>query len=266
MCAPDSESHALRLQSWQEAGHLLCLAFCTCALYLCLLCTPPLLPACSYIAVTVALYGSASLVVLHFSGVLGDETEGMLVGPLLMMSAAVTSLAAGLPIWMLPAPLLAAAGMTMFYESRLLRDYFIFAAAAGVTGEQQTYPRVGERGKQNGMGVEMHAAVGCAQQLHSGNFGATKGLYKRQRTLSTSRVVVSHPPFCHVVNCSWLVHLAPFLVPGYQDGGHGPQDSVRIVAFGHRACAAGTWPGVYQGLSPCGGRRAHGPGELAEEA
>ena len=80
------------------------------------------------------MYGVAALVLLHFSGSLGEEVEGMLVGPLLMLSAAVGALAAGLPIWMLPAPLLAASGLAMFYDTRTLRDYLLFAVGALLTG------------------------------------------------------------------------------------------------------------------------------------
>lgn len=81
------------------------------------------------------MYGVAALVLLHFGGSLGEETEGMLVGPLLMVSAAVGALAGGLPVWMLPAPLLAASGLAMFYDTRTLRDYLLFVAGALATGE-----------------------------------------------------------------------------------------------------------------------------------
>jgi hypothetical protein len=80
------------------------------------------------------MYGVAALVLLHCGGALGEEMEGTLVGPLLMLSAAVGALAAGLPIWMLPAPLLAASGLAMFYETRSLRDYLLFVAGALATG------------------------------------------------------------------------------------------------------------------------------------
>lgn len=80
------------------------------------------------------MYGVAALVLLHFSGSLSEETEGLLVGPLLMLSAAVGALAAGLPLWMLPAPLLAASGLAMFYDTRSLRDYLLFVAGALATG------------------------------------------------------------------------------------------------------------------------------------
>lgn len=58
----------------------------------------------------------------------------MLVGPLLMLSAAIGALAAGLPIWMLPAPLVAASGLAMFHDSRAMRDYALFVVGALATG------------------------------------------------------------------------------------------------------------------------------------
>lgn len=88
----------------------------------------------NYLAVTACMYGVAALVLLHFGGSLGEETEGMLVGPLLMVSAAVGALAGGLPMWMLPAPLLAASGLAMFYDTRSLRDYLLFVAGTLATG------------------------------------------------------------------------------------------------------------------------------------
>ena len=51
-----------------------------------------------------------------------------------MISAALGSLAAGLPLWVLPAPLLAAAGMAMFYDTRAFRDYLLFVLGALATG------------------------------------------------------------------------------------------------------------------------------------
>lgn len=88
----------------------------------------------SYVAITIATYGVAALVLLHFSGALGDEAAGALLGPVLMISASVGSLAAGIPMWVLPAPLLSAAGLAMYYETRTLRDYLLFTAGALVTG------------------------------------------------------------------------------------------------------------------------------------
>ncbi|KAI3433444.1 hypothetical protein D9Q98_003258 [Chlorella vulgaris] len=88
----------------------------------------------NYLAVTVCLYGVAALVLLHCGQSMSAEVESMLVGPLLMLSAAVGALAGGLPIWMLPAPLAAAAGLAMFYDTYSLRDYSLFVAGSLATG------------------------------------------------------------------------------------------------------------------------------------
>ncbi|PSC73750.1 no exine formation 1 [Micractinium conductrix] len=88
----------------------------------------------NYVAVTACMYGVAALVLLHVGGSLGEELEGLLVGPLLMLSAAVGALAGGLPMWMLPAPLLAASGLAMFYDTRALRDYLLFVVGSLATG------------------------------------------------------------------------------------------------------------------------------------
>jgi hypothetical protein len=90
----------------------------------------------SYVATSLALYGAAALVLLHFSGAMGEEAAGVLLGPVAMVSASVGSLAAGLPAWALPAPLLAAAGLALFYDSRSVRDYLLFVGGAVATGER----------------------------------------------------------------------------------------------------------------------------------
>ena len=88
----------------------------------------------SYIAITLALYGGGALTALYISGALDEETATAFIGPVAMISASVGGLVMGLPIWVLPAPLVAAAGFSLFFESRLLRDYLIFAAGAVATG------------------------------------------------------------------------------------------------------------------------------------
>lgn len=44
------------------------------------------------------------------------------------------ALAAGVPFQWLPAPLVAACGLALFYESRSLREYLVFVVGAFVTG------------------------------------------------------------------------------------------------------------------------------------
>jgi len=80
-------------------------------------------PPFSYIAITLAMYGMASIVLLHVSGMMGDRMALVLLGPILMVSTAIGCLVVGVPVWALPAPLVAAAGVAMYSESRSGRDY-----------------------------------------------------------------------------------------------------------------------------------------------
>ncbi|WPT14438.1 hypothetical protein PSENEW3_00000568 [Picochlorum sp. SENEW3] len=82
-----------------------------------------LAPPWSYIAITVATYGFGAVVLLLLSGMMGEETAAVILGPVVMISTAIGSLVLGLPIWALPAPLIGAAGVALYFESRALRDY-----------------------------------------------------------------------------------------------------------------------------------------------
>eukprot|EP00884_Botryococcus_braunii_P004652 jgi/Botrbrau1/14188/Bobra.182_3s0121.1 len=83
-------------------------------------------PPWNYIAVTFALYGGAALVVLHLAGLLGEEVGATLLGGALLLSAGAGALAAGVPLLFVPAPLIGAAGLALYYESGMLRDYLLF--------------------------------------------------------------------------------------------------------------------------------------------
>lgn len=84
----------------------------------------------SYVAITLGLYGMGALAVLHRSGALGEEAAGLALGPVLMLSSSVGSLVMGLPAYVIPAPLIASAGLALFNESRTLRDYTVFIVGA----------------------------------------------------------------------------------------------------------------------------------------
>lgn len=88
----------------------------------------------SYIAITIGLYGAGALVLLLATGMLGVEIAGVLLGPILMISSSVGALIVGMSVWAVPAPLLAAAGLAMFYDSRSMRDYIFFFLGACATG------------------------------------------------------------------------------------------------------------------------------------
>ena len=152
------------------------------------------------------MYGVAALVLLHCGGALGEEVEGMLVGPLLMLSAAVGALAAGLPIWMLPAPLLAASGLAMFYETRFLRDYLLFVVGALATG--------GWAGA--GAAAGRAAPAGCAGGAGRSTLLGRQYWGSAQRgSLSMTQSSCCRLPLCFLRSRRRLVCVAPLLVPGH---------------------------------------------------
>ena len=128
----------------------------------------------------------AALVLLHFSGSLSEEAEGVLVGPLLMVSAAVGALAGGLPMWMLPAPLLAAAGLAMFYDTRALRDYLLFVAGALGTGACPLPGRCARGGRAA-------AGLGVLEARWGGPLPGPLGRGQVRR-LAHRHVPLTHPP------------------------------------------------------------------------
>ena len=58
-------------------------------------------------------------------------------GTALMLSAGAGSVAAGVPLTVMPAPLVAAGGLAMYLESGALRDYLLFVAGALGTGVER---------------------------------------------------------------------------------------------------------------------------------
>jgi imidazolonepropionase-like amidohydrolase len=69
------------------------------------------------------------------AGLLGDAVASTLDGAALMIAAGAASLAAGVPITVMPAPLLAAGGLAMYLDTDALRDYLLFVAGTLGTGE-----------------------------------------------------------------------------------------------------------------------------------
>lgn len=45
----------------------------------------------------------------------------------MVLGAGAGAVAAGVPLYVMPAPLIAASGIALYYESRALRDYVLFA-------------------------------------------------------------------------------------------------------------------------------------------
>lgn len=68
------------------------------------------------------------------AGVLTENVASTLDGTALMLSAGAGSVAAGVPLTVMPAPLVAAGDLAMYLESGALRDYLLFVAGALGTG------------------------------------------------------------------------------------------------------------------------------------
>ncbi|GLC46128.1 hypothetical protein PLESTB_001193000 [Pleodorina starrii] len=90
-------------------------------------------PPWNWLAVTFALFGCAVVLLLHLTGALGASVDVTVAGSFLLLCTTAGSLAAGVPFVWLPAPLLAACGLSLFYESRSLREYMVFVVGAFFT-------------------------------------------------------------------------------------------------------------------------------------
>uniref|UniRef100_A0A7S0WJN6 Uncharacterized protein n=1 Tax=Pyramimonas obovata TaxID=1411642 RepID=A0A7S0WJN6_9CHLO len=90
-------------------------------------------PPWSYLLVSVALYGATVLLAGHFLGAIGPQLGGPVAMTVLLMSALAASLAAGVPLWGLPAPLFSAGGLASFYATGEVRDYLVFVGGAALS-------------------------------------------------------------------------------------------------------------------------------------
>jgi hypothetical protein len=68
------------------------------------------------VVVNVALAGMVLLVMAHVSGALGTMDTPVAAACLLLVTAS-GALVAGIPLWVLPAPLAAAAGLALYYDT-----------------------------------------------------------------------------------------------------------------------------------------------------
>ncbi|MEW5297524.1 MAG: hypothetical protein WDW36_000729 [Sanguina aurantia] len=87
-----------------------------------------------WVAVTFALFGSASVALLHQLGAVGTVVDVTLVGSFLLICTTAGALAAGVPFNWLPTPLVGACGLALYYDSRSLREYAVFAVGSFLTG------------------------------------------------------------------------------------------------------------------------------------
>ncbi|KAG2447194.1 hypothetical protein HYH02_007936 [Chlamydomonas schloesseri] len=90
-------------------------------------------PPWNWVAVTFALFGCAVVGLMHVTGALGGSVDVTVAGSFLLLCTTAGALAAGIPFHWLPAPLLAACGLSLFYESRSLREYMVFVVGAFLT-------------------------------------------------------------------------------------------------------------------------------------
>lgn len=67
------------------------------------------------------------------AGMLQEEVGVLLLGGALILSAGAGALAAGVPLLLLPAPLIGAAYLALYYRSGLLRDYLLFVGCTLIT-------------------------------------------------------------------------------------------------------------------------------------
>jgi len=91
-------------------------------------------PPWNWVAVTMALFGFAAVSVAHYLGLLGGAVDVTLAGTFLLLCTTAGALAAGVPFGWLPAPLVAACGLALYYDSQSLREYFVFVVGAFMTG------------------------------------------------------------------------------------------------------------------------------------
>lgn len=80
----------------------------------------------NYIMVSGALFGGMCLVLAHLTGALGSALDVPLAAACLLLCTTAGSIAVGIPFPWISAPLVAAGGLSLYYDSRSLREYAIF--------------------------------------------------------------------------------------------------------------------------------------------
>lgn len=87
----------------------------------------------NYVAITGALVGLLLLGLAHMTGALGTAMDVTVAGSCLLLCTTAGSLAVGIPFHWLPAPMVAACGLALYYDSRSLQEYSIFVLGAFLT-------------------------------------------------------------------------------------------------------------------------------------
>lgn len=67
------------------------------------------------------------------AGLLGEALSSNLAGSVLIVSSTLASIATGIPLPVLPAPLVSAGGLALALESRQIQDYMLFVAGGLTT-------------------------------------------------------------------------------------------------------------------------------------
>ncbi|GMH37943.1 hypothetical protein BSKO_05827 [Bryopsis sp. KO-2023] len=88
----------------------------------------PMTPPWSWLLVGAFMYMKAAIVGAHFAGLLNSQAGFIFGGGALIVAAGAGGVVAGLPLPLMPCPLIGAAGMALYYDSRQLRDYVVFLA------------------------------------------------------------------------------------------------------------------------------------------
>jgi hypothetical protein len=87
----------------------------------------------NYVAISGAMLGLVLLGLAHVTGALGTSMDATVAGSCLLLCTTAGSLAVGVPLHWLPAPMVAACGLALYYDSRSLQEYSIFVLGAFLT-------------------------------------------------------------------------------------------------------------------------------------
>jgi hypothetical protein len=96
-------------------------------------------PPWNYITVSGALLGLVLLGLAHIVGALGTAVDVTIAGSCLLLCTTAGGLAVGVPLVWMPAPILAACGLALYYDSRSLREYSVFVLGAVLTAAWFVY-------------------------------------------------------------------------------------------------------------------------------
>lgn len=91
-------------------------------------------PPWDWLITTVAVYGHCAVVVMHFSGVLQSPYVNSATLAGLILACVGACVTVGVPLTIIPAPVVSALGLGLYYRSRSLREYALFLLGCGITG------------------------------------------------------------------------------------------------------------------------------------